>query len=72
MLFIFSDAAIIFYFYCKVNVYKPVSSKAGNSEQYIVCVGFKGRSVITDVHLNKLKQGFSKKYLLLLCYNIER
>ncbi|XP_019856804.1 PREDICTED: cap-specific mRNA (nucleoside-2'-O-)-methyltransferase 1-like isoform X2 [Amphimedon queenslandica] len=45
-----------------VNVYKPVSSKAGNSEQYIVCVGFKGRSVITDVHLNKLKQGFNATF----------
>ena len=43
----------------QVNVFKPASSKAGNSEQYIICLGYKGRSnVLTHGHLEKFRASY--------------
>ena len=40
----------------QVHVFKPASSKAGNSEQYLICLGYKGRSnVLTHGHLEKFR-----------------
>ena len=40
-------------------MFKPASSKAGNSEQYIICLGYKGRSnVLTHGHLEKFRASY--------------
>ena len=43
--------------FVQVHVFKPVASKAGNSEQYVICLGFKK---LTKAHLDKLQLGFSE------------
>ena len=50
---------ILIFFTVQVHVFKPITSKAGNSEHYLVCIGFKGSSVLTDQHLEQLMIGFS-------------
>ena len=46
---------------CKqLHVFKPVTSKAGNSEQYVICIGFKGTAVLTQDHLKKLSTAYGK------------
>uniref|UniRef100_A0A8C5Q6F2 Cap-specific mRNA (nucleoside-2'-O-)-methyltransferase 2 n=1 Tax=Leptobrachium leishanense TaxID=445787 RepID=A0A8C5Q6F2_9ANUR len=40
-----------------VHVIKPGTSKAGNSEVYIVCLGYLGKKVIQDI-LSKMTQSF--------------
>jgi hypothetical protein len=39
-------------------VYKPVTSKGGNSEQYVICIGYKGKGILTEAYWDKLKLGF--------------
>ena len=50
------DAYILF----QVNVFKPVTSKAGNSEQYVICVNYKGKATFSDAHWDRLRLGFSE------------
>ena len=47
--------------FAQVHVFKPVASKAGNSEQYLVCLGF---TRLTKAHLDKLQLGFSEAPLM--------
>jgi cap2 methyltransferase len=43
-------------------VFKPATSKAGNSEQYIICLGYKGRSnVLTHGHLERFRAVYGKR-----------
>ena len=42
----------------QVNVFKPVTSKAGNSEQYIICMKYKGKTILNDAYWDRLKLGF--------------
>ena len=42
----------------QLHVFKPVTSKAGNSEQYVICVKFKGTAVLTQDHLKKLSTAY--------------
>ena len=43
----------------EVHVFKPATSKPGNSELYLVCLGYIGRSLIKD-YLNILHKNFSE------------
>ena len=46
----------------QVHVFKPATSKAGNSEQYIICLGYKGRSnVLTHGHLERFRAVYGKR-----------
>ena len=45
----------------QVNVFKPATSKSGNSEQYVVCMDYRGQGLLTQRHLEKLKQAFSEQ-----------
>ena len=38
-------------------MFKPVTSKAGNSEQYIVCMKYKGKA-LGSAHWERLRLGF--------------
>ena len=42
----------------QLHVFKPVTSKAGNSEQYVICIKFKGTAVLTQDHLKKLSTAY--------------
>ncbi len=42
------------YLYVKVNVLKPVTSKATNSESYLVCRRYKGRPSVSKKHWEQL------------------
>lgn len=46
----------------QVHVFKPATSKAGNSEQYIICLGYKGRSnVLTHGHLERFRAVYGER-----------
>ncbi|XP_059848463.1 cap-specific mRNA (nucleoside-2'-O-)-methyltransferase 2 [Hypanus sabinus] len=54
------SACLIYLLNCcfeQVHVFKPATSKAGNSEVYIVCLEYRGRSVLGS-HLEELERGF--------------
>lgn len=38
-------------FFKEIEIFKPLTSRSGNSEKYVICKGFKG---ITDVEITKL------------------
>lgn len=44
------------YILVQLHVFKPVTSKAGNSEQYVICIGYKGTAVLTQEHLKKMSR----------------
>lgn len=44
----------------QVHFKKPVTSKEGNSESYVICLGFKGREFVKP-YLNRLKEHFAKE-----------
>lgn len=48
---------ILCYFYEKVHIYKPLTSREANSEKYIVCVNFKKKKNY-DLIIQKLKHNF--------------
>ena len=45
----------------QLHVFKPVTSKAGNSEQYVICIGYRGTAVLTQEHLKKLSRVYGNK-----------
>lgn len=47
----------------KVNIYKPVTSKAVNSEQYVVCIGYQN-TVASGKHMERLRQAFGRSTCL--------
>ncbi|XP_072135202.1 cap-specific mRNA (nucleoside-2'-O-)-methyltransferase 2 [Mobula birostris] len=54
------SACLIYLLNCcfeQVHAFKPATSKAGNSEVYIVCLGYRGQSAL-GTHLEELEQGF--------------
>ncbi|XP_014233319.1 cap-specific mRNA (nucleoside-2'-O-)-methyltransferase 2 isoform X1 [Trichogramma pretiosum] len=53
---------LIYFLSCSfqtIHFYKPVTSKEGNSEVYVICLGFKGFEFILP-HLKILKQQYGK------------
>lgn len=50
----------------QVNVFKPATSKSGNSEQYVVCIEYKGQGVLTQKHLEELELAFCECILTVL------
>ena len=65
--------SILSYFYEKVYVYKPLTSREANSEKYIVCMNFQ-RKTNYDLIIKKLKHNFhlmeTKKIVRILNYDI--
>lgn len=54
------SACLIYLLNCcfeRVHVFKPATSKAGNSEVYVVCLEYGGRPVLGS-HLEELERGF--------------
>ncbi|XP_048403130.2 cap-specific mRNA (nucleoside-2'-O-)-methyltransferase 2 isoform X1 [Stegostoma tigrinum] len=43
--------------FCEVSVFKPGTSKSGNSEVYVVCLRFKGKDALGK-HLDQLEMSF--------------
>ena len=41
-----------------MNVFKPATSKSGNSEQYVVCMGYRGMNSFTSKQLEKMKHAY--------------
>ena len=48
---------LLCYFYEKVNIYKPLTSREANSEKYIICTNFK-KKLNYDYIINKLISNF--------------
>ena len=65
--------SILSYFYEKVYIYKPLTSREANSEKYIVCLNFQIKKNYNLI-INKLKHNFhlmkSKKIVKILNYEI--
>lgn len=65
--------SLLCYFYEKVHIYKPLTSREANSEKYIVCVNFK-RKKNYDLIIKKLKHNFhlmkSKKIVSIFDYKM--
>lgn len=68
--FIKSTIDIIYFLSClykKVQIIKPKTSRTGNSEKYIVCIGFNNEFDIYDIFLQILKEfetiDFNKIYI---------
>lgn len=63
--------SILSYFYEKVYVYKPLTSREANSEKYIICINFQIKKNY-NVIINKLKHNFNmmknKKIVKILDY----
>lgn len=61
-------ASKIPYILMQLHVFKPVTSKSGNSEQYVICIGYKGTAVLTQEHLKKMSRvhGNNAKYMYML------
>ncbi|CAM9800862.1 unnamed protein product [Lampetra planeri] len=58
-LFEHSSACLLFLLVCtfqEVHVVKPATSKAGNSELYVVCLGFRGRDTFPPALLERLEE----------------
>uniref|UniRef100_S4RTG5 Cap-specific mRNA (nucleoside-2'-O-)-methyltransferase 2 n=1 Tax=Petromyzon marinus TaxID=7757 RepID=S4RTG5_PETMA len=58
-LFEHSSACLLFLLVCtfqEVHVVKPATSKAGNSELYVVCLGFRGRHTFPPALLERLEE----------------
>ncbi len=51
----------------QINVFKPATSKSGNSEQYVVCIGYRGRDHFTTKQLEKLKHAYCKQLCSDVC-----
>ena len=45
----------------QLHVFKPATSKAGNSEQYLICLGYKGANILSQKLVAKLKLFFGEK-----------
>ena len=64
---------ILCYFYEKVHIYKPLTSREANSEKYIICMNFQ-RKKNYDSIIKKLKHNFhlmkSQKIVKILDYEI--
>ena len=56
-------ASKISYTFVQLHVFKPVTSKAGNSEQYVICIGYKGTAVLTQEHLKKMSRVYGNTAL---------
>ena len=55
------------YILMQLHVFKPVTSKSGNSEQYVICIGYKGTAVLTQEHLKKMSRVYGNaKYMYML------
>eukprot|EP00058_Branchiostoma_floridae_P003283 XP_002588771.1 hypothetical protein BRAFLDRAFT_125627 [Branchiostoma floridae] len=55
-----SSACLMYLLNCafqEVHVFKPVTSKSGNSEVYVVCVGYSGQETLAG-HMDKLMENF--------------
>ena len=50
----------IFLFCSQLHVFKPATSKAGNSEQYLICLGYKGTNILSQKFVAKLKLVFGE------------
>ena len=65
--------SLLCYFYEKVHIYKPLTSREANSEKYIVCVNFK-RKKNYDLIIKNLKHNFhlmkSKKIVRIFNYEM--
>jgi len=65
--------SLLCYFYEKVHIYKPLTSREANSEKYIVCVNFK-RKKNYDLIIKNLKHNFhlmkSKKIVRIFNYDM--
>lgn len=65
--------SLLCYFYEKVHIYKPLTSREANSEKYIVCLNFK-RKKNYDLIIKKLKHNFhlmkSKKIVSIFDYKM--
>lgn len=65
--------SLLCYFYEKVHIYKPLTSREANSEKYIVCVNFK-RKKNYDLIIKNLKHNFhlmkSKKIVGIFNYDM--
>ncbi|XP_065837285.1 cap-specific mRNA (nucleoside-2'-O-)-methyltransferase 2-like isoform X2 [Oscarella lobularis] len=62
-LFEHSSVCMMYLLVCcfsKVWVSKPATSKSGNSEVYVICVGYRGKSVLTDKHFDRLKSTYGE------------
>ena len=65
--------SILSYFYEKVYIYKPLTSREANSEKYVVCINFQ-RKKNYDSIIKKLKHNFhlmgNKKIVKILNYDM--
>lgn len=52
----------------QLHVFKPVTSKAGNSEQYVICIGYKGTVVLSQEHLKKMSRVYGNKLPYICTY----
>ncbi|XP_066294233.1 cap-specific mRNA (nucleoside-2'-O-)-methyltransferase 2-like [Branchiostoma lanceolatum] len=55
-----SSACLMYLLNCvfaEVNAFKPATSKSGNSEVYVVCVGYSGQEALAG-HMDKLMSNF--------------
>ncbi|XP_035685398.1 cap-specific mRNA (nucleoside-2'-O-)-methyltransferase 2-like [Branchiostoma floridae] len=55
-----SSACLMYLLNCvfqEVHVFKPATSKSGNSEVYVVCVGYSGQETLAG-HMDKLMENF--------------
>lgn len=50
----------VFLFSSQLHVFKPATSKAGNSEQYLICLGYRGTNILSQKFVAKLKLVFGE------------
>lgn len=64
---------ILCYFYEKVHIYKPLTSREANSEKYIICINFQNKKNYDSI-ISKLKHNFhlikSQKIVRILNYEM--
>lgn len=53
--------------FLQLHVVKPATSKAGNSEQYVICLGYNGANALSQKLMERLKLVFGEIEILVKC-----